>query len=142
MFKLVREDDAYEAFVRDPAGELRANGINPDRVDQAMFADLAKRLRERITGVGVLDRIADQAQTSETNNHESTNWNHEAGSYSEKSRGSYVGETHQFEASGQPITPDQMLRHELGLIFFPAQPLVVPQLIDKIRREAEQEEHP
>ena len=131
MFRLVKNDREYAAFEKDPKAAMQRAGIPVDRVDVTLFAGLAKMLHERKHGIGVLDKIAETVTSKETSSHQEINFD-SSGRSAETKRGSHVGESTKFETSGIN-RPDDILRHEINLLFFPSQPLVTPELIEQIR---------
>ncbi len=132
MFRLIKNDREYAAFEKDPKTAMQRAGIPTGRVDVALFAGLAKMLHDRKHGIGVLDQIAESVTSKETSSHQQINFD-SSGRSSETSRGSHVGENTKFETSGIQ-KPDDILRHEINLLFFPSQPLVTPELIEQIRK--------
>jgi hypothetical protein len=131
MFLLIKNDREYAAFEKDPKAAMTRAGIPVDRVDVTLFAGLAKMLQERKHGIGILDKIAESVSSKETSSHQEINFD-SSGRSAETKRGAYVGESTKFETSGIN-RPDDILRHEINLLFFPSQPLVTPELIEQIR---------
>ena len=132
MFSLIKSDRAYTAFEKDPKAAMKRAGIPLKSIDVAMFAGLAKMLHDRKHGKGILDHVAETVSSKETNTHQEINFD-SSGRSSETTRGSHVGESTKFETSGI-IKPDDILRHEINLLFFPSQPLVTPDLIEQIKK--------
>jgi hypothetical protein len=148
MLKLVKDDSAYQAFIANPAESLKREGIQPETLDVDMFFDLAKVLRDRSKGIdSIIDKIAESVSKKETSEGRQYNFDHsrswayryesaifhERGTSEEKSKSEMVGTTNKFEQSGISIRPEEILRHEINLLFFPAQPLVTPSLVNKIK---------
>jgi hypothetical protein len=131
MFKLVRSDEMHRAFEANPIQQLRAQGIQAERVDVPMFKDLATHLRNRVSEAGPFAKVAETLSMSETTTHENTNFEHDT----DTTHHTVVGETTKFETNGIPVAGDEFLRHELALLFYPAQPLVTPALVDQIRTQ-------
>jgi hypothetical protein len=132
MFRLVKNDRTYKAFERDPEAAMKRAGIPTKSIDVAMFAGLAKMLHDRKHGRGILDHVAETVTSQETKTSQEINFD-SSGRSTETTRGSHVGESTKFETSGI-IKPDDILRHEINLLFFPSQPLVTPDLIERIKK--------
>ena len=136
MFKLVTDDTAYAKYKKAPEVQLRAHGIDPDKVDVPMFTELARQLRRRREGkTSVIGRAAEEMAQKQTN--EASEYKFDSSGFNtEKQTESRFGRTQSFEGRS-PIRDwrERVLRHELNLLFFPAQPLVTPALLAKIRKE-------
>jgi len=132
MFRLIKSDRAYKAFEKDPKAAMKRAKIPIKTVDVAMFAGLAKMLHDRKHGRGIIDHVAETVAHQETRTSQEINFD-SSGRSTETTRGSHVGESTKFETSGI-IKPDDILRHEIDLLFFPSQPLVTPDLIERIKK--------
>lgn len=147
MFKLLKDARAYRSFAQDPAAGLAAQGIAANEVSIPMFVDLAKMLRDRAAGKdNPLGRVAN-SMTSESNTGYQYNFDHsksatkdyatstttEAGMRSETSTNNAIETNTKFDGVGIK-SQDEILRHELKLLFHPSQPLVTPELISVIRK--------
>lgn len=152
MYELVTDDGAYEAYNSDEATALTSNGLDPARMDVQRFTDLAAQLRERLKGGDRWTRVADSISQKETSEGQSANWDHSSswlmnkdgynalydqGHDSSTDKSSDAGTSKGFEGVGIR-DPSEILRHELNLLFFPAQPLVTPDLVDQIRAELQE----
>jgi hypothetical protein len=139
MFKLVRSDEDFDSFKSNPTASLERNGIDPTHLDVKMFSELAEQLRRRANGqASLVDRYADEIMKSETDHSENVHWD-QSGPQAERTKGSQAGATKNFEGLPTASRLDDMLRHELNLLFFPSQPLVTPSLIAEIRQALEKE---
>jgi len=151
MYKIVTDDGAFTTYQTDPAAALTTNGLDPARMDVQRFSDLASQLRERLKGGSRWTRVADSITQKETNEGQSANWDHSSswlmnkdgynvlydqGHDSSTDSTSEAGTNTKFDGVGIR-NPAEILRHELNLLFFPAQPLVTPGLVEQIRNEVE-----
>jgi hypothetical protein len=148
MVALVKDDEAYLNFVDNPTESLQNQGINADIIDVDAFSQVAEGLRNRAKGgdsvFGTVATTIGEKSTSEGSqrnfdnssswfmNKEGYNLIYQRGTSESTTKGEAAATTKDF--SGIGIRED-ILRHEVDLIFFPAQPLVTPALINKIRTE-------
>jgi hypothetical protein len=150
MFKLLKNEEEYERYLKDPIKALKNEGIDTSKLDIDMFTELAKLLKRRITGkVPELPGIG--IQSKETKTQTEVNFNNDRyiltnyenrvlwvkGTKSETTTGEFLAQNNTFAGIG--LDPDTILRYELEMLFFPAQPLVTPGLIEKIKEILEKE---
>lgn len=150
VFRLVTDDSAYKVFSDDPEKDLRSSGVNTDNIVIDTFREIVDQLRRRKSGLdSVFGKIATTSESTSSQSHSRTNfdnssssfWRYESdlGFWSERgtvtanSTGENSDTTTDFKKDGEGFHPGDILQHEIGLIFFPNQPLVAPELIDAIR---------
>ena len=129
---------------------LQRAAISSDKLDVTMLVELARMLHARLEGIETpLGTYAETIPAKETDSGIQNNFDrsesfllkyenaiiYKRGNASEKTSQEDRAQDKGFQNSGVGFTPDEMLRHEIGLLFFPAQPLVTPALVDKIKRE-------
>ncbi|OOP56095.1 MAG: hypothetical protein AYP45_11090 [Candidatus Brocadia carolinensis] len=148
MYKLVTDDIAYEHFSANPESALSNEGIDSSKLDVDMFASLAKTLRDRAQGIQEIAMLPatysykQQAAGFKWNFDNSSSWLFQVenwiwtsrGYYKEKSTSEDAAVDRGFRRSGVERLSDEILKHEIDLLFFPAQPLVTPELVSKIKQ--------
>jgi hypothetical protein len=152
MFKLLKDPTAYEVFVKDPKAEIERAGIRTTNVDVGMFTEVLRSLRDRLQGLpSPIDVVAETIESKETEEGMQYNFNnaesfllkvenaivYKRGNSAEKSAGEDRANYNQFKQSGIGLDWDSVLIHEINLIFFPSQPLVTPELVDRIKANLE-----
>jgi hypothetical protein len=151
MYRLVTDDAAHERFASDPVGALEKEGIDAKKLDVEMFVSLAGALRARARGETEFAMLPATYSTKQQtagfkwnfSNSDSwlfmiENWIWTSrGYYKEKSAGEDSAVSRGFKRSGVESLSDEVLKHEIGLLFFPAQPLVTPELVAKIKQSLE-----
>lgn len=150
MLRLLKEKELYQKFQEDPDGILRTEGIDPKSVDVKMFSDLAKTLHTRaLRREAGLDRPEVTVQKKETDQNRERNFDHEKswlvhyesqyyiwrskGAVEDKEKSESSQTNKNFEESGIDTFNDKLLKYEVNLLFFPSQPLVTPELLEKIK---------
>lgn len=151
MFKLVKDDELYKTFSADPLTGVKQAGIDPATIDITIFSEIARILRARLQGLDVPPALSPDTVTRKERDEgvyynfdwsaswfwgkEGYNIIYDRGSQSRKSRNEMVGTNRNWSRAGVGNLADEVLRHEINLLFFPAQPLVTPELIEKIKEK-------
>lgn len=150
MLRLMKDKDLYQKFEQDREGVLLKEGIDPKSLDLKMFSNLAKILHSRVLRREYgLDRPEVTVQKKETNQSSNKNWdhskswitNHESwievyktkGTRNEKEKSESMQTEKGFEESGVDTFDEKLLKYEVDMLFFPSQPLVTPELLEKIK---------
>jgi hypothetical protein len=150
MFKLLKDNGLYEAFEKDPDGTLRKQGIEPKAMDVKMFSSLAKMLRSRLAGQGsepvwpgasIQKKEKNQGQDKNFDKSESWITIYESyykvyktkGTSSNKETSESMQTDKGFQERGVDTLSDSLLKYQINMLFFPSQPLVTPELLEKIK---------
>ncbi|ADB36914.1 hypothetical protein [Spirosoma linguale] len=148
MFSLVKDSRKYRQFLRNPEQTLLKDKINIANMDVNHFKTVAELIMNKIKA-GDLGRAATTISQKETSEGVQFNFDRSSSAtaryetQSTTSRGSQESaSTSEWQATDKNFAgtsiltrPDDLLKHELNLIFFPGQPLVTPALVDKIRQQ-------
>jgi hypothetical protein len=149
LVELVKNRDAFARFTANPAAALRAEGIDPKLVNTAVLQRVAQSIVDRAGRLRPPD-VMDSAASQDTSSYQDKNFDnssswvmnkdgynaiYDAGHSSEKTTSELVGQDHKFETDGVTLHDfGEVFRHEINQLFFPAQPLVSPALVDMIKR--------
>lgn len=147
LVRLVKDADELRSFKNEPEVALRNAGVDPSKIRPDVLLRVAQSVADRLNAARIGDVVMDTVSTKESSSHQERNfdnssswyWNkdgynvlYDQGHSSEKTTGEIVAQDHKFD--GKSLYDfDNVVRHELNMLFFPAQPLVTPQLIDKIK---------
>lgn len=152
VYKLVTDDSAYKLFKDDPKASIESGGLDPGLVMIDSFTGIVDQLRQRHKGLdSIFDEITTTSESSSTQTHSRTNFDNssssffryesslsffsERGTVTSNSTGENSDTTTDFKKDGEGFHPGDLLEHDIGLIFFPSQPLVTHELIEKIREK-------
>ena len=137
-------------FKENPEAAMQEAGVSTKLVGFQVLLRVAQSVIDRLVEVqvphdpgDVFDAITDsESHSSQEKNFDNSSswftnkdgWNvmHEAGHSSEKTTGEMVGQDTKFDGLGLHDF-DKVIQHEMINLFYPSQPLVAPELIDKIR---------
>lgn len=129
IYRVVKDERLQEVFFRDPRQALTDAGLG----DEVEYAEVVVQVvRDLIS----MDRdphpieIFDSYTKSESNTHQQWNFD-SSGRSAETTRGHITGENTKFDGYG--LVEDLFTRPDFGEVYFPAQPLVTPELIHRIR---------
>jgi hypothetical protein len=147
MVRLVRDKDALARFRKAPEKELAAAGVDAKLIKPKVLETVVVSLADRLSRLRPGGDIMDTVSTKETSSHQERNFDHssswfankdgynviyDAGHSAEKSSGEMVGQDKKFD--GLELGDfEHVIRQELAALFYPAQPLVTPQLVDQIK---------
>jgi hypothetical protein len=150
LVRLAKEPEEMARFREHPEAAMQAAGVSTKLVDAAVLQRVAQSVIDRLVEVEiphdpgeVFDAVTERETHSsqEKNFDNSSSWftnkdgynvMHEAGHSSEQSTGEMVGQDTKFDGLGLHHF-DEVIRHKMNDLFYPSQPLVAPELIDKIR---------
>jgi hypothetical protein len=147
LVQLVKSKDERQRFSDNPDEMLRRAGVDPSLVDIGVLKGVAESVAVRLEQIRPGDIFADTVTTKESSSNQERNFDHssswfankdgynviyDAGHSSEKTTGEMVGQDHKFNGIEIGDFSD-IIRNDLNTLFFPAQPLVTPQLVDKIK---------
>lgn len=152
VYKLVTDDSAYKIFKDDPKASIESSGLDPGLVIIDSFTEIVDQLRQRLKGrESIFDEITTMDESSSTQTHSRTNFDNSSSSFfkyesslsffskrgtvTSNSTGENNSVNTDFKKDGEGFHPGDILEHEIGLIFFPNQPLVTHELIEKIREK-------
>lgn len=148
LVELVKDPETFARFKSDPAAALKAEGIDSKLVNAGVLQRVAQSVADRARRLRLPD-VMDTAASKDTSSGQDKNFDHSAswfqnkdgynaiydqGHTSEKTTSELVGQDQKFEADGVSLHDlGDVFRHELNQLFYPAQPLVSPELVDKIK---------
>ena len=148
LVELVKDPNAFARFKGDPAAALKAEGIDSKLVNPTTLQRVAQSVVDRARRLRVPD-VMDSAASKESSTGQDKNFDNSAswfqnkdgynaiydqGHTSEKTTSELVGQDQKFETDGVTLVSlGEVFRHELNQLFYPAQPLVSPELVDKIK---------
>lgn len=150
MLRLMKDEALYKTFEKDPDEVLLKLGIDPKSLDLKMFSNLAKILHSRILRREYgFDWPAVTVQNKETNQSQDKNFDHSEswitayessykvyktkGTANEKEKSESSQTEKRFDESGVDTFDEKLLKYEVDMLFFPSQPLVTPELLEKIK---------
>jgi hypothetical protein len=143
---VIRDPRKMRTFRANPKRALRAARVSATSVDLKLLVSVINVIASKVRLPGSVADTVTQKETSSSqernfDNSASWYWNkdgynvmYDQGHSSEKSTGEMVGQDKKF--SGLELRrPDlKVINEQLGKLFFPAQPLVTPQLITQIKK--------
>ena len=148
LVKLAKNADEMARFRENPDAAMREAGVNPELANPEVLLRVAETVVDRLHDVVVPGGdIADTVTQKETSSSQERNFDnssswfvnkdgynvmHEAGHSSEQSTGEMVGQDTKFDGLGLDHF-DEVIQHQMTDLFYPSQPLVAPELIDRIR---------
>lgn len=149
--QLVKDDLLYNKFAQDKKAVLQEAGVNPKSIDLNLFLTLVESLRKRGRAQGdePTEALGVTVQKKETSQSQDKNWDRsekyifskegqykiwrDAGTELDKVKSSFAQTENTFETRGVGVISTDLLNSEIGKLFFPNQPLVSPQLIEKLK---------
>ncbi len=142
MVKLVIDDTEFSMYLENPKQKLTEAGISLEEIDIPMITKLIEFLRERMSRHAYMVQATTTVKETEIeqqynfDHSESRWWGRESncfrtrGIMRTKEKGEYISHTKNFDRAG--IFRASLLHDDLDLAFFPSQPLVSQELLDKI----------
>ena len=148
--KLLKSENEMQAYMENPLDSLQKAGIDPEEVTIDMLASLAIFLKERQISrqseekpdsddYMVWKKETQEATIWQRNNDREQSWYYEwawkksEGLKTNKDKSSYLTKTKKISGEDSKINPKLFWDPEIREFFFPAQPLVTPELIKKIK---------
>lgn len=150
LVRLVKDHLEFERFKARPEETLRHAGLNPRLVKPELLLIVAESVARRVAALVPAGIVMDTISSSESSSHQDRNFDnssswfmnkdgynvmHDAGHSSEQSTGQIAGSDNKFSGFGIADYGD-VIRQELISLFYPAQRLVTPALVDKIKAAA------
>lgn len=152
LVTLVKDREEMARFRDSPEQALKTAGIDPARVNPQIIGRVAEAIVTRWQTLLPDNPAADTLSTKELSSSQERNFDnssswyqnkdgynviYDAGHSSEKTTGEMVGQDKKF--NGIEIGDfEEVIRDELRAVFFPAQPLVTPQLVDMVKAAAKE----
>jgi len=149
--ELVKSPRQLETFREDPERALKGSGISTNSIDSKLLVKVvdsiaSKLLRPDIVADSLTQRESSSNQERSFDNNASWFYNkdgynvmYDQGHSSEQSKGEMVGQDKNFSGLGVNRSDLVVINEMLGKLFFPAQPLVTPELIEHIKQSAKRE---
>lgn len=154
LVTLVKDKEEMARFRESPERAMKAAGIDAARVDPEIVGRVAEAIVTRWQTLPPNNPAADTISTKETSSSQERNFDnssswyqnkdgynviYDAGHSSEKTTGEMVGQDKKF--NGIDIGRfEEVIREDLQAVFYPAQPLVTPQLVDMVKAAAKEVE--
>lgn len=158
LAKLLKDEEELKAFLTNPQRAFQNVGIDPKEIDRDLFTTLLLYLKNRQEGKRPgndqpKDVLGGTATKKEKEEHQMWSFDHskkekeeykwsydkERGYKAKREKEEIVMRDKEFKAKGVGINPVALLNPELRMLFFPMQPLVTPELVEKIKEILEKE---
>jgi hypothetical protein len=131
IYRMVKNDAERAAFFRNPTASLKAAGLEHETAHAALIVDLVKDVIEKQRRPSP-DDVLDSYTSKETDTHQQWKFD-SSGRSAETTKGEIVGEKTKFD--GFELVEEIFSNPEFSKTFFPSQPLVTPQLVQRIRQK-------
>jgi hypothetical protein len=147
MIDLIKDKEQFTEFKLDPSAALKKHGLDERIVNIDLLKKVVQSISDRITDQIGQGHVMENNIQRESSSYQDRNFDHssswfanrdgynviyDAGHSSQQSRSEMIGQERNF--GGISIDQSiQVIHHEINQLFFPAQPLVTPELIGKIK---------
>lgn len=152
LVNLAKSGEDLERFRQNPVGSLESAGLDPSLVKVDVLQRVVESVADRLANLRINGPAMQTMWDRESSSHQDRNFDHssswfvnrdgynvmyDAGHSTEQSTGQQAGQDRSFSGAGLEGI-EAAIRQDLNTLFFPAQPLVTPELVDKIKSAAKE----